>query len=61
VGGGCPQTFEDVAAAIDLLAELDAPLDLADVFAVGHSAGGQRALWATSSTSRPPAAPGPTS
>jgi acetyl esterase/lipase len=45
-GGGWPATFEDVAAAIDLLAELDVPLDLARVAVIGHSAGGQLALWA---------------
>ncbi len=45
-GGGWPQTFEDVAAGIDLLATLDAPLDLSRVVLVGHSAGGQLALWA---------------
>jgi acetyl esterase/lipase len=45
-GGGWPETFDDVAAGVDLLAELDAPLDLDRVGAVGHSAGGQLALWA---------------
>jgi acetyl esterase/lipase len=46
-GGGWPMTFDDVAAAIDLLAELDDPrLDLDRVDAVGHSAGGQLAIWA---------------
>jgi acetyl esterase/lipase len=45
-GGGWPATFEDVAAAIDMLAEVTAPLDLARVVAIGHSAGGQLALWA---------------
>ena len=45
-GGGWPATFEDVAAAIDHLADLDAPLDLAGVAAVGHSAGGHLVLWA---------------
>ena len=44
--GGYPTTLEDVAAAIDALAGLDAPLDLGRVVAVGHSAGGQLALWA---------------
>jgi acetyl esterase/lipase len=47
-GGGWPATFADVAAAIDHLAQLDAPLDLTRVAAVGHSAGGQLALWAAS-------------
>jgi acetyl esterase/lipase len=46
-GGGWPATFDDVAAAIDLVAErADSRLDLDDVSAVGHSAGGQLALWA---------------
>jgi acetyl esterase/lipase len=50
-GGGWPQTFEDVAAAIDHLAELgDQRIDLGDVVVVGHSAGGQLALWAASRT-----------
>jgi acetyl esterase/lipase len=48
-GGGWPGTFHDVAAAFDALADLadtDA-LDLTRVTAVGHSAGGQLALWAS--------------
>jgi acetyl esterase/lipase len=45
-GGGWPATFDDVAAAIDLLADVEAPLDLGRVAAVGHSAGGHLALWA---------------
>ncbi len=45
-GGGWPATCEDVAAAIDHLAELRAPLDLARVVTIGHSAGGHLALWA---------------
>lgn len=47
-GGGWPATFTDVGAAIDTLRTL-APrhsLDLARVVALGHSAGGQLALWA---------------
>ena len=45
--GGWPMTFDDVAAAIDLLAELRDPrLDVAAVDVVGHSAGGQLAVWA---------------
>jgi acetyl esterase/lipase len=48
-GGGWPQTFDDVAAAVDHLAGLADPrLDLGDVVLVGHSAGGQLALWAAS-------------
>ena len=47
-GGGYPGTFEDVGRAIDQLRAV-APvenLDLRHVVAVGHSAGGQLALWA---------------
>ena len=46
-GGGWPGTLEDVAAAVDCLAALPdaARLDLADVAAVGHSAGGHLAAW----------------
>ena len=45
--GGWPMTFDDVAAAIDLLAELGDPrLDLGEVSVIGHSAGGQLAVWA---------------
>ncbi len=47
-GGGWPATFEDVAAAIDHLGELDAPIDLDSVSVLGHSAGGHLALWAAS-------------
>src|SRR3954454_21939443 len=49
-GGGWPATFDDVGAAIDHLATLDDPrLDLSSgVGALGHSAGGQLALWAAS-------------
>ncbi|HEX4107822.1 MAG TPA: alpha/beta fold hydrolase [Solirubrobacteraceae bacterium] len=45
-GGGVPATLEDVTAAIDHLATLDAPLDLDHVIAIGHSAGGHLATWA---------------
>ena len=46
-GGGWPGTFTDVARAADSLRDLvqDYPLDLQRVVAVGHSAGGQLALW----------------
>ncbi len=47
-GGGVPQTLEDVGAALDHLAQLDDPLDLDRVVAIGHSAGGHLALWAAS-------------
>jgi acetyl esterase/lipase len=49
-GGGWPQTGDDVAQAIDTLATLDAPLDLTNTTLLGHSAGGQLALWAASRT-----------
>ena len=45
-GGGWPATFLDVAAAIDQVPALDAPLDLGRVSLLGHSAGGHLALWA---------------
>lgn len=46
-GGGWPATLDDVGAAIDQLGALgDERLDLGSVAAVGHSAGGQLALWA---------------
>jgi acetyl esterase/lipase len=46
-GGGWPGTFQDVADAADHLLEiaLDYNLDLDQVAAVGHSAGGHLALW----------------
>ncbi len=57
-GGGWPATFQDVAAAIDRLAEVDAPLDLQRVSLLGHSAGGHLALWAAGRDRLPPGAPG---
>jgi len=57
-GGGWPATFTDVAAAIDHLATLPAPLDLGRVTVLGHSAGGQLALWAASRGRLPAGAPG---
>lgn len=45
-GGGWPATFVDVAAAIDHLGSVGAPVDLGRVTLIGHSAGGQLALWA---------------
>ncbi len=57
-GGGWPESFEDVAAAVDHLARLDAPLDLTRVAVLGHSAGGQLALWAAGRYKLPPGAPG---
>jgi acetyl esterase/lipase len=57
-GGGWPATFEDVAAAIDHLDSLDAPLDPGRVSVLGHSAGGHLALWAAGRQKLPPTAPG---
>ena len=47
-GADWPATLADVAAGVDALAALadDHPLDLERVVLVGHSAGGQLALWA---------------
>jgi acetyl esterase/lipase len=47
-GGAYPGTFQDVAQGADHLKTLAAsyPLDLANVVATGHSAGGHLALWA---------------
>jgi len=56
--GGWPNTFADVAAAVDHLAALPAPLDTADVTLLGHSAGGHLALWAASRGRLPAGATG---
>ena len=45
-GGGSPETLDDVAVAIDALADQD--VDLTRVVTVGHSAGGHLATWAAS-------------
>jgi acetyl esterase/lipase len=55
-GGGWPATLADVAAAIDHLAELR--VDTSAVVTVGHSAGGQLAVWAAGRDRLPRAAPG---
>jgi acetyl esterase/lipase len=54
--GGWPATFEDIAAGIDLLAEL--PVGTTRVAAIGHSAGGHLATWAAGRAELPPGAPG---
>jgi acetyl esterase/lipase len=57
-GGGWPETFEDVTAGVDALADLDAPLDLERAAAVGHSAGGHLAFWSAARATLPDGAPG---
>ena len=49
-GGGWPTTLEDVGQAIDFLGELAGShnLDLTNLAAIGHSAGGHLALWSAS-------------
>ena len=52
-GGGWPGTFDDVAIAVDHVRSLAAQfprLDTTRVILMGHSAGGQLALWAASRT-----------
>jgi acetyl esterase/lipase len=58
-GGGYPGTFLDVGFALDLLRGLAAEhaLDLSRVVLVGHSAGGQLALWAAARAHLPKASP----
>jgi acetyl esterase/lipase len=55
-GGGWPQTFDDVAAAIDALADED-DLDLSSVVTLGHSAGGSRCGRQAGPRSRGPRGP----
>jgi acetyl esterase/lipase len=56
-GGGWPATLADVAAGIDLLADL-ADVDLSRVVAIGHSAGGHLATWAAARPKLPDTAVG---
>ena len=58
-GGGFPGSFADTGAAIDALRGLASrfPLDLGRVVAIGHSAGGQLALWAAARRHLPPGSP----
>ncbi|AZG47593.1 hypothetical protein D7316_04205 [Gordonia insulae] len=47
-GGGWPTTFTDVAAALDMVPDIDRQipqLDHRNAVVVGHSAGGQLAMW----------------
>jgi acetyl esterase/lipase len=55
--GGWPATFDDVAAAMDHLTELEG-IDLARVVTCGHSAGGHLALWAAGRAGLPAGVPG---
>jgi acetyl esterase/lipase len=55
-GGGWPTTFEDIAAGIDLLADL--PVGTCRVVAIGHSAGGHLAAWAAGRARLEPGTPG---
>lgn len=62
-GGGFPETFDDVAAAVDHLALLGRErgrgrLDLDRVAVVGHSAGGHLAAWVASRHVLPAGGPG---
>ena len=55
-GGGWPGTFEDVAAAVEVLPRLvagatDGLTDGSRVILAGHSAGGHLALWAAAQQS----------
>lgn len=55
-GGGYPATLDDVAAAVDRLAHVG--VDLGEVVAIGHSAGGQLAAWLAGRPPLPSGAPG---
>ncbi len=56
-GGGWPSTFLDVAAGIDRLADLP-EFGSQRVITLGHSAGGQLAVWAAARDRLPLSAPG---
>jgi acetyl esterase/lipase len=58
-GGGWPGTFEDAASAADAVVRM-AELDAARVVTVGHSAGGQLALWLAARHRIPDGQPGAT-
>jgi acetyl esterase/lipase len=57
-GGGWPGTLQDVADAIDAVADLDPALDTDQVIVVGHSAGGHLAVWTAHRAALPEGAPG---
>lgn len=53
VNGGWPGTFDDVALAVDFVPQLvirHARIDASQVVLMGHSAGGQLALWVAART-----------
>nr|MBA3273764.1 alpha/beta hydrolase [Chthoniobacterales bacterium] len=54
-GGGWPGTFLDVANATDALRKIaeNTPIDTTRIYAAGHSAGGQLALWLASRSQLP--------
>jgi dipeptidyl aminopeptidase/acylaminoacyl peptidase len=56
-GGGWPQTFADVADAVDHVASFPA-IDTGRVVTCGHSAGGTLALWAAGRHGHPAGAAG---
>jgi acetyl esterase/lipase len=60
-GGGWPATFADIASGLDALAGLAGRhhLDVSRVTVIGHSAGGQLALWAAARLRLPSAWPRP--
>ena len=58
-GGGWPASGDDIARAVEFVAEL--PVDHTRVVLVGHSAGGQLALWAAKRAQLPVVALAPVS
>ena len=56
-GGGWPATYRDVGSGFDHLREISGPygLDLTQVVAAGHSAGGALAIWAAARAKIDPA------
>jgi acetyl esterase/lipase len=57
-GGGWPGTFEDIAAAVDAVADLDPAIDTSRVLVAGHSAGGHLATWTAHRSALPDGVPG---